>query len=83
MSFILSLCFYLVGVLKIIFVAQFVLEIAKLLNQCTLGATLNYDLSMSVILIRSMCGHECLVLKNVLCFVMGYLVAMETYITLF
>ena len=40
-----------------------------------------------------MCGHECLViisyiylfnmLKNVLFFVMGYLVAMETHVTLF
>ena len=33
--------------------------------------------------IFTMCGHECQVLKNVLCFVMGYLVVMETYITLF
>ena len=31
----------------------------------------------------AMCDHECLLLKNVLCFVMGYLVFMETYITLF
>ena len=43
--------------------------------------TLNYDVSMSVICIRSMCGHECLALKNVICFVIGYLVVMEIYIT--
>ena len=45
-----------------------------------------------------MCDHKCLVrisdiylhylrnkkvLKNALCFIMGYLVAMETYVTLF
>ena len=46
-----------------------------------LGVTLNYDASMSVVFIRSMCGHECMVLKNLLCFVMGYLVVMETCIT--
>ena len=34
--------------------------------------------------IFTMCGHECLVLKNVICFVIvGYLVVMERYITLF
>ena len=62
--------------------AQF-LRNSKTVKPVWLGVTLNYDLSMSVICIRSMCGHECMVLKNALYFVMGYLIAMKIYIELF
>ena len=71
---------------------------STLLNQCILGVTLNFDLSMS--LKTLMCGQKCLVriydryLASLIaeiivfnekrpCFIVGYLVVMETHVTLF